>query len=83
MPRNDILNRLKKVIKKVCPNKSINYDEVNEDQTLKIDLGFNSIEIIMIAIAIEMEFGIEFKDYNINTFNKVSNVVDYIEEATK
>ena len=83
MPRNDILNRLKKVIKKVCPNKNINYDEVNEDQTLKIDLGFNSIEIIMIAIAIEMEFGIEFKDYNINTFNKVSNVVDYIEEATK
>lgn len=83
MPRSDIINRLKKTIKKVCPNKEIDYDNISEESTLKEDLMLNSIDIIMIAIAIEMEFGIEFTNYNVNTFDKVKNVVDYIEEKSK
>lgn len=83
MEREDILNRLIKVMKKVCPKEGLDYAKVKEDDTLKTDIGLDSIQIIVIALAIEMEFGIEFSNYDVNTFKTVGNVVSYIEEALK
>ena len=72
-----------KVMKKVCPKEGLDYEKVGEDDTLKGDIGLDSIQIIVIALAIEMEFGIEFSNYDVNTFKTVGNVVSYIEEALK
>ena len=83
MEREDILNRLIKVMKKVCPKEGLDYEKVKEDDTLKTDIGLDSIQIIVIALAIEMEFGIEFSNYDVNTFKTVGNVVSYIEEELK
>lgn len=70
-------------MKKVCPKDDVDYDSVIEESKLKTDLGLDSIQIIVIALAIEMEFGVEFVDYDVNTFQTVGNVISYIEEATK
>ena len=83
MERKDILNRLIKVMKKVCPKEGLDYEKVKEEDTLKGDIGLDSIQIIVIALAIEMEFGIEFSNYDVNTFKTVGNVVSYIEEELK
>ena len=70
-------------MKKMCPKEGIDYDSVKEEDTLKGDVGLDSIQIIVVALAIEMEFGVEFVNYDVNTFKTVGNVVSYIEEATK
>ena len=70
-------------MKKVCPKEGLDYDSITEESKLKVDLGLDSIQIIVIALAIEMEFDIEFADYDVNTFQTVGNVITYIEEASK
>lgn len=80
MERIDILKTLKDIIKKTCPKKNIDLDKVTEEYSLKEDLGLDSIEVIVIALSIENEFGIEFSDYDVNTFKTVGNVITYIKE---
>ena len=80
MERIDIITTLKEIIKKTCPQKGIDLDKVSEESSLKEDLGLDSIEVIVIALAIENEFGIEFSDYDVNTFETVGNVITYIKE---
>ncbi|MBO4285967.1 MAG: acyl carrier protein [Bacilli bacterium] len=81
MDREDILDRLKKILKKTNKNPNIDYDSISEETSLKYDLGLDSIQLIVIALSIEMEFGIEFKEYGIDTFKTVGNVVSYIMEV--
>lgn len=81
MEREEVLARLKKTLKKITHKEDFDYDSITEEMTLKYDLGLDSIQIIMVALGIEMEFGIEFKEYGIETFKTVHNVVDYIMEV--
>ena len=67
MERTDILDRLKKILKKTSQNQKIDFDSISEETTLKYDLGLDSIQLIVIALSIEMEFGTEFKEYGIDT----------------
>lgn len=83
MERTDILDRLKKILKKTSQNQKIDFDSISEETTLKYDLGLDSIQLIVIALSIEMEFGIEFKEYGIDTFKTVGNVVSYIMEVAQ
>ena len=81
MERADILGRLKKILKKTNQNPKIDFDSISEETSLKYDLGLDSIQLIVIALSIEMEFGIEFKEYGIDTFKTVGNVINYILEV--
>ena len=83
MERADILDRLKKILKKTNQNPKIDFDSISEETSLKYDLGLDSIQLIVIALSIEMEFGIEFKEYGIDTFKTVGNVVSYIMEVAQ
>ena len=83
MKREDILERLKKTLKKVSKKTDVDYDSISDETSLKYELGLDSIQIIMIALAIEMDFGIEFKEYGIDTFKTVGNVVSYIMEVAE
>ena len=70
-----MLERLKKLMKNVNPD--VNLDNVTLETKLVEDLHFDSLGMMMFAMAIEDEFGISF-DEPMN-FVTVKDVVDYLE----
>jgi len=74
-----MLERLKKLMKNVNPD--TNLDNVTLDTKLVDDLHFDSLGIMMFAMAIEDEFGVSF-DEPMN-FQTVKDVVDYLEKQGK
>jgi acyl carrier protein len=74
-----MLERLKKLMKGVSPD--TNLDNVTLETKLVEDLHFDSLGIMMFAMAIEDEFGISF-DEPMN-FVTVKDVVDFIEAQQK
>ena len=75
-----MLEKLKQLMKGV--DDSVNLDNVTLDTKLVDDLHFDSLGIMMFAMAIEDEFGITFDDQALN-FETVKEVVDYIEANKK
>lgn len=74
-----MLERLKQLMKGVNPD--VNLDNVTLDTKLIEDLHFDSLGMMMFAMAIEDEFGISF-DEPMN-FVTVKDVVDFIETQQK
>ena len=70
-----MLEKLKELLKNVDPD--MNLDNVTLDTKLIDDLHFDSLGIMMFAMAIEDEFGVSF-DEPMN-FLTVKDVVDFIE----
>ena len=74
-----MLEKLKELMKNVDPD--LNVDDVTLETKLVDDLHFDSLGVMMFAMAIEDEFGISF-DEPMN-FLTVKDVVDYIESKQK
>ena len=74
-----MLEKLKGLMKGVNPD--VNLDNVTLDTKLIEDLHFDSLGMMMFAMAIEDEFGISF-DEPMN-FVTVKDVVDFIESQKK
>ena len=74
-----MLEKLKQLMKNVNPD--VNLDNVTLDTKLIEDLRFDSLGMMMFAMAIEDEFGISF-DEPMN-FVTVKDVVDFIEANQK
>ena len=74
-----MLEKLKELMKNVTPD--ADYSKVTEDTKLIDDHHFDSLGIMMFAMAIEDEFGISF-DEPMN-FATVGDVIKYIEENKK
>ena len=74
-----MLEKLKQLMKGVNPD--TNLDNVTLETKLIEDLHFDSLGIMMFAMAIEDEFGVTF-DEPMN-FVTVKDVIDYIEAAKK
>ena len=74
-----MLERLKKLMQGVNPD--VNLDNVTLETKLIEDLHFDSLGMMMFAMAIEDEFGISF-DEPMN-FVTVKDVVDFIEGQQK
>ena len=75
-----MLERLKELMKGV--DDSVDLDSVTLDTKLVDDLHFDSLGIMMFAMAIEDEFGVTFDDQAMN-FETVRDVVNYIEANKK
>ncbi|MCQ2787145.1 MAG: phosphopantetheine-binding protein [Bacilli bacterium] len=71
-----MLEDLKRLIKGVMPE--VETDGVTEETRLVEDLHFDSLGIMMLAMAIETEYGIQFGD-DIN-FATVADVIKYIQD---
>ena len=52
---------------------------VTPEATLKEDVGINSIGLLYMAIALEEEFGIKFKNEDLQGIATVQDVIDFIE----
>lgn len=74
-----MLERLKELMKNVDPD--LNLDNVTLDTKLVDDLHFDSLGIMMFAMAIEDEYGVTF-DEPMN-FVTVKDVVNYLEANKK
>ena len=74
-----MLEKLKELMKNVDPD--MNLDNVTLDTKLIDDLHFDSLGIMMFAMAIEDEFGVTF-DEPMN-FLTVRDVVEFIEANKK
>lgn len=74
-----MLEKLKQLMKNVDPD--VNLDGVTLETKLIDDLHFDSLGIMMFAMAIEDEFGVTF-DEPMN-FITVKDVIDYIEANKK
>ena len=75
-----MLEKLKDLMKNVDPD--LNLDNVTLETRLIDDLHFDSLGIMMFAMAIEDEFGVTFDDQAMN-FETVRDVVNYIEANKK
>ena len=74
-----MLEKLKELMKGVNPD--VNLDNVTLDTKLIDDLHFDSLGIMMFAMAIEDEFGISF-DEPMN-FVTAKDVIEFIESQKK
>lgn len=80
MNNEQLLLELKDILKVICPNKEIDYDKVTEESLLLEDLHFDSIALLMMAIAIEREYDVEVLSLDATSFKKVKDVINYIKE---
>ncbi len=78
-----VLERLKTLIGKVMLGYDIDLDKVTLNSTLKGDLGFSSISMLLMAIAIEEEFCITIAHLDGDAFQTVGDVCAYIEGKLK
>ena len=78
-----VLERLKALIGTVMLGYDVDLDRVTPESTLKGDLGFSSVSMLLMAIAIENEFHITIEQLDANAFETVGDTCRYIEERLK
>lgn len=69
-----ILEKLKEML--ICINPDINTDNIDESTNLSLDLGLDSLSILMLAYEIEEEYGFFFEQTE--SFKTVGDVCEYI-----
>ena len=74
-----MIERLAKIINKVDP--SVSTDGLSEATSLKEDLKFDSLAMMMMSMEVEDEFGFKFTEFV--KFETVGDVCRYIEEKVK
>lgn len=70
--------RLLKVFNAVFED-DVDAGSVTTDASLREDIGINSIGMLYMVIALEEEFGIKFKNEDLQTIVTVQDVIDCIE----
>ncbi|MCQ2956439.1 MAG: acyl carrier protein [Mycoplasmoidaceae bacterium] len=80
--KNNILQRLKKILKDALP-KQVNLSKVELTDRLVEDLGFNSVAMVYMAFAIEKEFSVDISDLSFASFKTINDVINYIVKHTK
>jgi acyl carrier protein len=59
----------------------VNRTEVARNKRLREDLGIDSLSLIEVAVAAEDAFGLIIPDEELERFQTVADVVDYIQRA--
>lgn len=74
-----VFERLIKVFKAVFEN-DVDVAGITEASSLREDVGINSIGMLYMAMAVEEEFGIKFRNEDFADIKTVSDVIACIEE---
>lgn len=69
---------LEKITKILVETANVDASKVNEEATLKEDLGIDSLDSVEIVIALESEFDITIEDDEIKTLVTVGDIVKLI-----
>ncbi len=62
---------------------SVSIDAVKDDALLKQELGAASLEITLVVVDIEDEFGVEIPDDVQENFKTPKDIIDYVEANVK
>lgn len=71
-----ILNEVKEIITRHI---NVDAEKINLDSSLNDDLDADSIEIAEVVMDIEEKYGFEFSDEDATKIEKISDLVEYIE----
>jgi acyl carrier protein len=74
MQRQEIVERVKKVVAKVLKNSG----EISDNANFIFDLGADSMQSVMLVAAFEEEFGIEMEEDKALLIQTVNDAVDFI-----
>ena len=74
---------LDKIREIICDNVDIEPDEITEDSKLLTDLGLSSLDLVMIAVEVEKEFGVTIPNKLFTTVKTVGELIEYLEENQK
>ncbi len=82
MTNIEIQEKLKEIFKTVI-DANKDFTNINEDTNIVKDLGVNSVGLIYLLMAIEETYDIDMSDVTFSTFEKIKDVIEYIQEAIK
>ena len=83
LTRTEIIDRLKDILLSTDERKRDVIAGCTEASSLVADLGFSSVSMLYMVIAIEEEFDIRFGNVGASDFKTLGDVVDYIEARLK
>ncbi len=83
LTRTEITERLREILLAADDRNRDVVAACTEDSRLVADLGFTSVSMLYMVIAIEEEFNIRFENVGVADFNTLGEVIDYIEAQLK
>src|SRR4051812_31625263 len=78
MQQNDIQATVTRILEQVA---KIDPAAVARDTRLREDLGVDSLTLIEVAVAAEDAFGVPLPDEDLERFQTVGNIIDYVRRA--
>ena len=78
LTRTEILEKLKDILLFADEKNRDIIEKCDEDTKLVTELGFNSVSVLYMVIAIEESFGIVFGNVTVNDFETIGDVITYI-----
>ncbi len=81
--RTEILERLREILLAADDRNRDAVEACNDDTRLVADLGFSSVSMLYMVIAIEEEFDVRFENVGTADFETLGQVVDYIAARLK
>lgn len=83
LSRAEIFEKLKEILLFADDKNRDKIETCTESTKLVTELGFNSVSVLYLVIAIEETFAIVFDNATINDFETVGDVITYIEDRLK
>jgi acyl carrier protein len=83
MSRTEIIEKLKEILLAADDRNRDKVLACTEDSRLVADLGFSSVSMLYMVIAIEEEMNIRFDNVGTSDFETLGDVVTYIEAKLK
>lgn len=80
LSRSEITAKLKDILLFADDKNRDVIENCTESSKLITDLGFSSVSILYMVIAIEESFGFQFDNVSMNDFETLGDVIDYIEK---
>ncbi len=78
MSREEIVEKLKKILFQTDSRNSDSVEKCSEDSDLRTDLGLSSVGMLYMVFSIEESFGVRFENVSMSDFKKLGDVVDYL-----
>lgn len=74
---------IEKIREIICNSVDIEPEEITENSKLLSDLGLSSLDLVMISVELEKEFGISVPDKIFTSVKTVGDLMKYIESNQK
>lgn len=74
---------LEKIKEIICNCVAVEPEEITPESKLLSDLGLSSLDLVMLSVEIEKEFGVSISAKAYTSVKTVGGIIDYIEKEQK